>query len=431
MIEARVPHTLEGPNDSITFNDGGPWILTEKPRTTVDDRREVYDYPLDDGALVGDAYAGARMWALKGRLRATSHEERNTELQRMQALLNSLRRADGLWKWEPTGFPAVQSTVRRMGSLDYSGGANLHVPIAFNLIAGDPRVYSQTEHTDSAGASTISYGSNLLTTNQSGLETNTAGWEAANAHNAITRSTTIAQAGSASLRLERAASTPSYLSARTSGTIAVTAGDLLAVDAYFRSAFAGNSYIGFQFLDASDQPVSGPLLEQATAADTWTQNATTVVVPTGATKCWVIVAYGKTPLAAFAASQYVYVDTIRLRVATYSAALDVTNDGDADTNPVLRILGPSTGPLLSNTTNSQDLDLDVDLGSSDELIVDSRAREIYIAPTLTIASNRYGSKPATDPFLTMPPGTSSFTLAGPGADGSTDLEVAWRDAWMP
>lgn len=448
MIEARVPWTLEGPSDSITFNTpGSPWVLTEKPRTAVDDRRDVYDYPLDDGSYVGDAYAGARMWSLKGMLAAASHAERNTELQRMQALLNSLRRADGLLKWEPDGFPAVQSTVRRMGSLDYSGGANKHVPIAFNLIAGDPRVYSQAETVSSVAPATASLGSELLSANAQGLETSIADWVSTSPSYLALAQGATAQAGTKSLQMSWQVGFGTFAGyAQLVSGISCSPGTVYRLEFYIRtprptsevSAIQSQAQISF-FNSGGSLIGAGSVVTNGNTTlvpNTWQLVTYEITAPAGAATMKPSVGFSVTGGISGSASfpsVYAFVDAVSLKAVTYSSSLTVDNDGDAETNPVLLITGPAGNPVVANTTRGQSLPLDatVAAGGANAVTIDSAAREIWIGPTLSTASNLYGAKGARDPFIQIQPGSNVLTFSASGTSGDSLLTITIRDAWMP
>lgn len=432
MIEARATWTLEGPDDTITFSPTSEFVLTEKPRTAVDDRRDTYDYPLDDGSHIGDAYAGARLWTLKGLLNEDSHSARNVSMQRLTALLNSLRREDGLLKWQAEGFPAVQSTVRRAGSVDFSGGRSLHVPFTFGLISGDPRVYSQTEHTSSVGIGTPTYGSNLLSTNASGFETSVVDWSAPSlAYNPVTRSTAQFQAGSASLRVQRNSSTISgSIGAWTVTNPSVTPGTLYEVSAYIRPDFTGTAVVKPRFFDSGGTLISTSGTASAVTAGAWTQLSTIATAPDGAATMAVYVVALSPDYAN--SGEGIYVDTVVARTVTYSAGLTLDNDGDADTAPVYVITGPGVTPRITNNTTGVQFPLSLTVSSGTTVTVDAANREIYSGATLTESSNLYSTKAASNPFPLLEPGSNAVVFsAASGTSGATELDVYWRDAWMP
>lgn len=436
MIEARVPWTLEGPDDSITFDPydpNTPWMLVEKPRTVVDDRRDVYDYPLDDGSYVGDAYAGHRLWQLSARLRASSHEERNEELQRLAALLNSIRRTDGLLKWEPTGFPAVQATVRRNGPVDYSGGNGLHLPVSFGLISGDPRVYSQTLNEETVAPGTPSYGANLLTTNQSDIETNTAGWTAGT-NTTLSRVTSpTAHGGTGSMRVQKNFTLPPSATAILDPRVATTAGLTYTLGFWTRTS-SSNVRVAVRVLsyDGSGVLVGEadlyPYIYTYLTVDTWTEFASDFVPPTGTVTSSVEVSFGGD---GFVGSTVSVIDDISVKLKTYSSSTSVVNAGDAVSAPVVLIDGPITSPVLSETGSPSSMTLDTTIADGETATVDAGARSIYSGAVLSSASNLYSVKSATESFPVVVTGASDFSLSGSSTSGATLLTVRWRDAWMP
>jgi hypothetical protein len=436
MIEARATWTLEGPDDTITFSPTSEFVLTEKPRTAVDDRRDTYEYPLDDGAYIGDAYAGARLWTLKGILREDSHSARNVSMQRLNALLNSLRRADGLLKWDPEGFPAVQSTVRRAGSVDFSGGAGLHVPFTFGLIAGDPRVYSQTENTETVTITTETLGTEMLTANQVGIETNTNGWEAESSYSTIARSTTTARTGSASLRVNATvAGVGDAAGAKTNTTITVTPGTTYKFQAYGKTSLASaNGAVNVLAYTAGGLYAGGWSASGiALNASSFTELAGLFHVPsTSDIDHIVMYVVGSTSdNSALGTTDYFYFDDMSLKPATLSGSGTVTNAGDATSPSTLLLSGPLDDPGFENVTAAAAMSLSTSIVTGEALTVASASREIYVGSELTALSNRYDAKSAADPFIVLAPGDNLISLSGSGSSGTTELEVRWRDAWMP
>jgi hypothetical protein len=431
MIEAKATWTLEGPDDSIDFSPTSEFVLTEKPRTAVDDRRDTYDYPLDDGAYVGDAYAGARMWSLRGILRESTHSARNVSMQRLTALLNSLRREDGLLKWEAEGFPAVQSTVRRMGSVDFSGGAGLHVPFTFGLIAGDPRVYSQTENTEVVSPTSATVGANLLTANQAGIETSTEGWQLRDGSASLTRSNTFAQAGSWSLRMTVVGEQNQVAASTTPGTggVAVTPGWQYTGRAYVRSTInARRVDLTLIWYNAAGAVLSTDYATSVASSSSWELKIVTATAPANAAYVALDVALISTPLLD---NESLYIDTVTVARVTYSGSVDAINAGDAVTPPRYVIDGPADDPLVENTTTLDALQLDTTVDALSSVTVDTGAREIYSGAALSSVSNLYDAKPASDPFPLLLPGTNAINLSASGTTGATQMVVYWRDAWMP
>lgn len=119
--------------------------------------------------------------------------------------------------------------------------------------------------------------------------------------------------------------------------------------------------------------------------------------------------------------------------AQSSPASVITNDGDADTFPIVRIFGPITGPRITNTTTGKTVSLPgLTIAQGDHV-------EINMAAPPTVRLN--GAAEATR-YDKVDPGASNFWPLEPGANavelygtnytpGITIATVEFRHAWMP
>jgi hypothetical protein len=124
-----------------------------------------------------------------------------------------------------------------------------------------------------------------LTTNQQGLETNTAGWSAGT-NATITRSTTVAQAGSASLRLESSSGTGQREAEADGGakTAIVVTGGLVTASAYYRSAVnTRTARLGIRFYTSGSALISTTYgSDITTSTGAWTAVSAPAACPSNA-----------------------------------------------------------------------------------------------------------------------------------------------------
>lgn len=98
-----------------------------------------------------------------------------------------------------------------------------------------------------------------------------------------------------------------------------------------------------------------------------------------------------------------------------------TNDGDIGTYPIVTITGPATDPSITNSTTSEELQINETLVGGDELIIDFLERTVVLNGTVS----KYGSlEPTASDFFDLEPGNNSIVYAGGGT-----MEMRWRSAW--
>lgn len=161
-MESGIPMSLIGANaDTLAFNDwaneraNGLLMVDEVSgldaatlRAPVDNR------PQRDGLIVHPFYDGGRVFMVTGRVLPTSLANGIIMHDRIRALTNSIKRADGRFTFTPTGQATRFLTVRlndsvnilndealRTGSYDPTIIKRFEIP----LVAGDPTVYGLTE----------------------------------------------------------------------------------------------------------------------------------------------------------------------------------------------------------------------------------------------------------------------------------------------
>lgn len=101
---------------------------------------------------------------------------------------------------------------------------------------------------------------------------------------------------------------------------------------------------------------------------------------------------------------------------------DIVNSGTADTNPRVTVYGPlPKGWRLVNETTGEDLKIDVDLASGDELYIDFSEQLVYLNDQL-LAANVFGD------FWKVVPGTNRIKLFGT-YNVSAGFIISINSAW--
>lgn len=160
---------------------------------------------------------------------------------------------------------------------------------------------------------------NLLTLNQASLETDATGW-AAETNTTVSRQTTVAADGAASLRLRSTAGGNMVAVTTPNNQVAVVPGEQLTAIAAFRTAVTvRQTRISIRWLTAALATISatdGALVNDAVA--TWNQVTVTGIAPATAAFAQIVV----TVLATGAANEDHFIDKVALRrgsATTWSA----------------------------------------------------------------------------------------------------------------
>jgi hypothetical protein len=151
MYEHGSMWTITSPQGyDVTFNQvGSPFYLEEI--TGFDSpnvRQSVEDIPEYDGAVFGNFYYGSRPVTFRGRIISGSATSRNLAVVQLQRALRALRDDATIWAY-PTGLPPMRMAAR-VQNLRITGGYVKEFQIG--MIAADPRIYSQEQHSDSSSA---------------------------------------------------------------------------------------------------------------------------------------------------------------------------------------------------------------------------------------------------------------------------------------
>lgn len=158
-FEYGIEHELKTPAGTVTFNvydnpdgylrlSGIPGAAMAGLRVLVENR------PARHGAYVHPGLYGPLTPVFRGSVVERGSLVRRRELvEELEACLDSILDADGVWKWTPTGAAGRQRTVRLYERFDVEG-EGARKDFGFALVAADPYAYSQelfTQATNTLG----------------------------------------------------------------------------------------------------------------------------------------------------------------------------------------------------------------------------------------------------------------------------------------
>ena len=109
---------------------------------------------------------------------------------------------------------------------------------------------------------------------------------------------------------------------------------------------------------------------------------------------------------------------------TSGGAMTLTNTGTLQTWPTWTILGPTTGPIITNLVTGERLVFDpaFPLGAGESVVIDTAAKTVQQAGT-----NRRNNLFVANWFA-LNPGTTQVLFSG-GSNPAAQLTASWRDAW--
>ncbi|MEU3102923.1 phage distal tail protein [Streptomyces griseoflavus] len=112
-----------------------------------------------------------------------------------------------------------------------------------------------------------------------------------------------------------------------------------------------------------------------------------------------------------------------------TGALSVTNNGRAETHPVIIFRGPVVRPSLTNLATGDVLEYDLPLAAGDVLEVDTRAGTVTLNGTAS-RLDRATSRSVPEQTFAFPRGTTNLTFrAAPESDPSASVVVRYRSAY--
>ncbi|MFD8151750.1 hypothetical protein ACFV28_13495 [Streptomyces sp. NPDC059720] len=112
-----------------------------------------------------------------------------------------------------------------------------------------------------------------------------------------------------------------------------------------------------------------------------------------------------------------------------TGALAVTNNGKAETHPVIVFRGPVVRPSLVNVATGDVLEYDLPLAAGDVLEVDTRAGTVTLNGTAS-RLDRATARSVPEQTFTLAPGTTGLAFrAAPESDPSASVVVRYRSAY--
>jgi hypothetical protein len=115
--------------------------------------------------------------------------------------------------------------------------------------------------------------------------------------------------------------------------------------------------------------------------------------------------------------------------ASSGGTVSVTNGGEADSYPTIRVYGPITGASLRNATTGKRLVFTaLVLGAGDYIEIDMRRERVLLNGDVAISYSRYVD-PTLSEFWPLVPGANVVSLSGSGFSATTKARVVWRDAY--
>jgi hypothetical protein len=329
-----------------------------------DIREDAADVIEGDGGIHGDFYAGRRPVVLQGTIIANSAEQRNERVEKLRRASRALR-GNGTLEWEPQGGPSggVLITVRRQQPLRITKGyvKDFSLP----LVAADPRIYgdpaTKTE-TYSAPASSLKSVGTLAETGGGAAWTNINNSKASDntyATNAGTGETKTVNATNFGFAIpEGSVISGVKLEIERSTTLEGGAADEF-VKIIRTGATGENKAIAGFWPTADAYAVYGGQMDMHGISLTPAQVNESAF---GATMRHQLSGGGSTAR----------IDHIRITVYyNYNGhKFSVTNSGDADSPPILKLYGPTTNPTVKNITTGESISLTYTLAEGDYIEID-------------------------------------------------------------
>lgn len=109
----------------------------------------------------------------------------------------------------------------------------------------------------------------------------------------------------------------------------------------------------------------------------------------------------------------------------------ITNDGDTDSPPVLRVYGPCSNPVIQNITTGQSIVFaGLAIGDGDYLEIDTIERTVFLNGDEEADRYAYYDAANSDMWR-VEPGDNQIRFSATGTGPNTECVVQWRDAWLP
>ena len=134
---------------------------------------------------------------------------------------------------------------------------------------------------------------------------------------------------------------------------------------------------------------------------------------------------GSTLPTAAGGMQFNEVPNITFGAAASGGSDQLTNAGTFKTSPVLKIVGPITDPIVTNTTTDKIFAWQGTVAAGTFLLVDMNNRTVLLNGT----ASRYNGLTASSQFWDLEPGVNDITFRAAAFTAAT-LTTTWRSAWV-
>jgi hypothetical protein len=153
--EVYIGYELETPAGDLLFNPAGAvnGFYLENVQSTASLRTAMETRPQADGGLIYPSFRNVRQVVLQGWIKAWQPGDTETEVLEARQLLmdelegktDSLKRADGILKYTPTGLAARRvHKLRLMDDVVIQGNVGIRKTYQITLISPDPIAYDET-----------------------------------------------------------------------------------------------------------------------------------------------------------------------------------------------------------------------------------------------------------------------------------------------
>lgn len=114
-------------------------------------------------------------------------------------------------------------------------------------------------------------------------------------------------------------------------------------------------------------------------------------------------------------------------MAASPSTIAVSNNGNFESRPRYRVVGPITNPVILNNTNGKQMKLNGTIAAGQLVEIDVRRKTVQDAT----GANKFSMLDVTSDWATLDDGTNNIQITGTSITaGSTAFQVFWRDTWV-
>lgn len=443
-IEWAARYVLDLPGvQRAVFNDStdADYVGALSPESSGLDSPEVREDAQDateaDGGIHGNFFYGRRPVILQGTILATNATDRNTKVGKLLRASNAMR-TDAILRWKPLGAPdEVFVSLRRQQPPRVTKG--FVKDFLLPMVSADARIYSMTLTSASAtgllgGPSAFKF---PLTAAQGVHEAGEGGvW--ANPNNILTTNNVFAT-------VTGNEGWSGLLIGRNFGFTVPNTATITGVEAQIERRRGASTCKDKTVTLVKENTV--PFGSNKASSETWPTPIDVIKFYGGATDMWGLTTATLTPAivnstgfglgvaigyvnAAETTAYSGEVDTMVLKVYWKNPpiAMTVTNDGDTDSPPTIKITGPATNFTVKNVTTGKSIKIDHALGAGSVVTIDFKNRTIKGST----GNNLYSKLDfINSDWWELEPGENKIEVTTESAEtSSTKVETSFRDAWL-